>query len=474
MENNLGKILVVDDDQTMRFVLTTALKKRGYQLEDTSCAEDALDILKTNSFDLIIIDVKLPKMSGIEAISWIKEIDPQAIIILVTAYDRKEIALKAIKAGAYDYFTKPFSLEEMEIIVKRALEKRKLQVGIKELRDKIGRNQEFKEFIGQSKGMQKIMELINKVAPLDLTVLITGESGTGKELTAAAIHQKSKRHKAPFVKVNCAAIPETLLESELFGHEKGAFTGAHKRRLGKFELAHQGTIFMDEIGDMTPATQAKILRLLEQKELERVGGKETLKIDVRVIAATNQNLILAINEKRFREDLYFRLNVFHILLPPLRDRKEDIPILVDHFIHEANLRLGKEICGISADAMKLLLDYQWRGNIRELKNSIERAVALTDADFITSDVIVLSFNQGTKTSSGLNTPEAPMSLSNTLEEVERQLIFDALLKTGAVQVEAAKILGITEKNLWKKIKKHKIDPKQIKKDEKENKTLKQV
>jgi two-component system response regulator AtoC len=317
------------------------------------------------------------------------------------------------------------------------------------------------------------MELINKVAPIDLTVLITGESGTGKELTASAIHQKSKRNKEPFVKVNCAAIPETLLESELFGHEKGAFTGAHERRIGKFELAHQGTIFMDEIGDMTPATQAKILRLLEQKELERVGGKETLKIDVRVIAATNQDLTQAINEKKFREDLYFRLNVFHIILPPLRDRKEDIPILVDHFIHEANLRLGKEISGISADAMKILLDYQWRGNVRELKNSIERAVALTEADFITSDVIALSFKE-TEAGSDLNTPETPMSLSNTLEEVERQLIFDALLKTGAVQVEAAKLLGITEKNLWKKIKKHKIDPKEMKKEEKEDKALKQV
>lgn len=469
----MGNILVVDDDNSMRFVLTTALKKRGYRLEEASCAEDALDILETNSFDLIIIDVKLPKMSGIEAISRIKEIDPQAIIILVTAYGRKEIALKAIKAGAYDYFTKPFSLEEMEIIVKRALEKRKLQVGIKDLREKIGRNQEFKEFIGQSKGIQKIMELIDKVAPIDLTVLITGESGTGKELTASAIHQKSKRNKAPFVKVNCAAIPETLLESELFGHEKGAFTGAHERRIGKFELAHQGTIFMDEIGDMTPATQAKILRLLEQKELERVGGKETLKIDVRVIAATNQDLNQAVNEKKFREDLYFRLNVFHIILPPLRDRKEDIPVLADHFIHEANLRLGKEISGISADAMKILLDYQWRGNVRELKNSIERAVALTEADFITSDVVALSFKE-TEARSDLNTPEAPMSLSNTLEEVERQLIFDALLKTGAVQVEAAKLLGITEKNLWKKIKKHKIDPKEMKKEEKEDKALKQI
>jgi len=473
MENNMGNILVVDDDHTMRFVLTTALKKRGYLLEEASCAEDALDILKTNSFDLIIIDVKLPKMSGIEAVSRIKEIDPHAIIILVTAYGRKEIALKAIKAGAYDYFTKPFSLEEMEIIVRRALEKRRLQADIKDLKDEIGRNQEFRNIIGQSKGIQKIMELINKVAPIDLTVLITGESGTGKELTAAAIHQKSKRNKAPFIKVNCAAIPETLLESELFGHEKGAFTGAHERRIGKFELAHQGTIFMDEIGDMTPATQAKILRLLEQRELERVGGKETLKIDVRVIAATNQDLTQAVNEKKFREDLYFRLNVFHILLPPLRERKEDIPILVDHFIHGANQRLGKEICGISADAMKFLLDYQWRGNVRELKNSIERAVALAEADFITSDVVALSFKE-TEARSDLNTPEAPMSLGNTLEEVERQLIFDALLKTGAVQVEAAKLLGITEKNLWKKIKKHKIDPKEMKKEEKEGKALKKI
>ena len=457
------KILIVDDDQAIRLVLTEALKKKGFELEEAGSAEEALDKIRVaprpNPFDLVIMDVRLPKMSGLEAVSRIRELDREAIVIVVTAYGGKEIALEAIRKGAYDYFTKPFKLEEMEIVIERALEKRRLQNEVRTLRERVKKDREFEDIVGQSEGIKNVLELVTKVAPLDSTVLITGESGTGKELIANAIHRRSRRCGGAFIKVNCAAIPEGLLESALFGHEKGAFTGAHTQRLGKFELAHRGTIFLDEVGDMSPSTQAKVLRVLEQKELERLGGDKTLKVDVRVIAATNQDLSQALKEKRFREDLYYRLNVFPIQLPPLRERKEDIPILIDNFLADANLRLGTSITGVSRDAMEPLLRYHWPGNIRELKNIVERAATMAEGEFITSKVITLSF-AGPK--SGLALPELPAYLGEIIEEVERQLIIGALQKTGGIQVEAAKLLGITEKNLWKKIKKHGIDVKELK------------
>jgi len=457
------KILIVDDDQTIRLVLTEALKKKGFELEEAGSAEEALDKIRVaprpNPFDLVIMDVRLPKMSGLEAVSRIRELDREAIVIVVTAYGGKEIALEAIRKGAYDYFTKPFKLEEMEIVIERALEKRRLQNEVRTLRERVKKDREFEDIVGQSEGIKNVLALVTKVAPLDSTVLITGESGTGKELIANAIHRRSRRCGGAFIKVNCAAIPEGLFESALFGHEKGAFTGAHTQRLGKFELAHRGTIFLDEVGDMSPSTQAKVLRVLEQKELERLGGDKTLKVDVRVIAATNQDLSQALKEKRFREDLYFRLNVFPIQLPPLRERKEDIPILIDNFLADANLRLGTSINGVSRDALEPLLRYHWPGNIRELKNIVERAATMAEGEFITSKVITLSF-AGPK--SGLALPELPAYLGEIIEEVERQLIIGALQKTGGIQVEAAKLLGITEKNLWKKIKKHGIDVKELK------------
>ena len=457
------KILIVDDDQTIRLVLTEALKKKGFELEEAGSAEEALDKIRVaprpNPFDLVIMDVRLPKMSGLEAVSRIRELDREAIVIVVTAYGGKEIALEAIRKGAYDYFTKPFKLEEMEIVIERALEKRRLQNEVRTLRERVKKDREFEDIVGQSEGIKNVLALVTKVAPLDSTVLITGESGTGKELIANAIHRRSRRCGGAFIKVNCAAIPEGLFESALFGHEKGAFTGAHTQRLGKFELAHRGTIFLDEVGDMSPSTQAKVLRVLEQKELERLGGDKTLKVDVRVIAATNQDLSQALKEKRFREDLYFRLNVFPIQLPPLRERKEDIPILIDNFLADINLNLGTSITGVSRDAMEPLLGYHWPGNIRELKNIMERAATMAEGEFITSKVITLSF-AGPK--SGLALPELPAYLGEIIEEVERQLIIGALQKTGGIQVEAAKLLGITEKNLWKKIKKHGIDVKELK------------
>ena len=452
----MERVLVVEDDRAMRLLLKESLKNKGYYIEEAVSAEQALEKIKSESFDLVIMDVKLPGISGIDAIGKIKDIDPDTIIIVMTAYGSKDIALKAIREGAYDYFSKPFRIEEMEIVVERALEKRRLEHELNILRKREAKGIGFEGIVGESAAMKAVMELVEKVAQLDSTVLITGESGTGKELIARAIHLKSRRRGGPFVTVNCAAIPENLLESELFGHERGSFTGAFSQRIGKFELANKGTILLDEIGDMSISIQAKLLRVLEQREIERIGGKRPIAVDVRVIASTNKDLKKGISEKRFREDLFFRLNVFPIMLPPLRERKEDIPILIEHFINDAGKRLGISTEGISKEAMELLLDYNFPGNVRELKNIIERAIILAqDEKIITSRHISFAMGglKGVPKSEGI---ERCISLAEAKDMLERQLILDALKKTDGVQTEAARLLGLSPKNLWKKIKKYRI------------------
>jgi len=452
----MERVLVVEDDRAMRLLLKESLKNKGYYIEEAVSAEQALEKIKSESFDLVIMDVKLPGISGIDAIGKIKDTDPDTIIIVMTAYGSKDIALKAIREGAYDYFSKPFRIEEMEIVVERALEKRRLEHELNILRKREAKGIGFEGIVGESAAMKAVMELVEKVAQLDSTVLITGESGTGKELIARAIHLKSRRRGGPFVTVNCAAIPENLLESELFGHERGSFTGAFSQRIGKFELANKGTILLDEIGDMSISIQAKLLRVLEQREIERIGGKRPIAVDVRVIASTNKDLKKGISEKRFREDLFFRLNVFPIMLPPLRERKEDIPILIEHFINDAAKRLGISTEGISKEAMELLLDYNFPGNVRELKNIIERAIILAqDEKIITSRHISFAMGglKGVPKSEGI---ERCISLAEAKDMLERQLILDALKKTDGVQTEAARLLGLSPKNLWKKIKKHRI------------------
>ena len=453
------RILVVEDEENMRFMIVEALTNRGYDVTGVGSAEEALRQIKSVLPDLLIMDIRLPGMSGLEAMAKVRELDPFLPVIIITALREKEVALEAIKMGAYDFFAKPFKLAEMEVVVNRALEKRHLQKELRELQQRLDERHRFANIITQSDRMKEVLELVKKAAPTEMTVLITGDTGTGKELVAETIHHLSQRRYKPLVKLNCAAIPEGLLESELFGHEKGAFTGAISKRAGKFEMADQGTIFLDEIGDMSLSTQAKVLRVLEQKEVERVGGS-TVKVDVRVIAATNQDLSQAMKEKRFREDLYFRLSGFPIHLPPLRQRKEDIPLLIEHFIHEANQRLGKDVQGASSDAMKILMQHQWPGNVRELRNIVERAVALAEGRIITADIIAFCLK---KSGQGLEPGilQVHSSLRETVEEVERQLILNALKRSGGVQTEAAKILGITEKNLWKKIKKHGIDVRKI-------------
>jgi len=450
-------ILIVDDQDTARLVLRDALLKRGYHVEEAGDAESGLKRLRQRPFDLILLDVQMPGMSGIEALPKFKDIDPSVIVIMTTALGSKETVMDAIRSGAYDYFVKPFKFEEMEVVVKRSLERRRMDLEIQSLKEQISQEFRVESIIGKSGAIQEVLRLVSRVAATTATVLIWGETGTGKELIARAIHQNSARRGKPMVKLNCAGIPEGLLESELFGFEKGAFTGAVERKLGKFELADQGTIFLDEIGDMNPGAQAKILRILQEMEFERLGGIKPIKIDVRVIAATNRDLTEAVKQGTFREDLFHRLNLFSIHNPALRQRVEDIPTLSEHFLKDANRRFERNIRSISSEAMNLLMSYQWPGNVRELKNTIERSVLITDGDILTSKFLPSHITKQVSDRNPATAPVLERDLAETLRNVERQLIMDALERADNVQRKAAKLLGVTERVLWYKIKKLQID-----------------
>ncbi|HUS57074.1 MAG TPA: sigma-54 dependent transcriptional regulator [Planctomycetota bacterium] len=475
------RILIVDDEENMRFFLTEAMSKLGYEVVAVPDAESALDRIAQEEFDLAVLDIRLPGQSGIEAISNIRQLNPHIVPIIMTAYGSKQLAMEAVKAGAYDFFTKPFRIEELNIVIHRALEKRKLQKDVRLLEERLKKRYAFSNIIGNSGPMQEVFALINKVINTDVTVLICGESGTGKELVAQAVHNHSLRRERPFVKLNCVAIPEGLLESELFGHEKGAFTGATGMKMGKFEMANTGTIFLDEIGDMTLSTQAKILRVLQEREFERVGGTKTVKIDVRVIAATNKDLAQAVHERSFREDLFFRLNVFSIHMPPLRQRKEDVPALVEQFLKtnrrasphplrrkddqpcvvDTDLDEGNGPVTVSREAMDLLTEYNWPGNVRELENCIQRAVVMAEGDSIGPECLPLHIqNLGKK--HRFHVQSAQGSIDQTLENIEKQLIIEALRETAGLQSKAAKNLGITERSLWHRVKKLGIDVMRIK------------
>jgi two-component system response regulator AtoC len=449
-------ILVVDDEDVSRFVLREALSKRGYSIEEAPDAETAIRKVAAGSFDLILLDIQLPGLSGIDAISKLKEIDPTVIILMITAFGSKEMALDALKKGAYDYFVKPFKMEEMEIVVKRSLERRRLAIEIRTLQEQLTEAFQVRNIIGRSGAMQEVVKLVSRVADTNATVLIWGETGTGKELVARAIHQASSRKAKPMVKLNCAGIPEGLLESELFGFEKGAFTGATERKIGKFELADGGTIFLDEIGDMNLQAQAKILRILQEMEFERLGGVKPIKIDTRVIAATNRDLTQAVKEGSFREDLFHRLNLFSIHVPALRERIEDVPILAAHFLEDASRRFERQVHSISAEAMDSLMKYRWPGNVRELKNTIDRAVLIADGDTLTSKSLPIQTAQQ-KGETRAPSSETQGNLEETLANIERQLVIDALERADGVQRHAAKLLGITERVLWYKVKKLGID-----------------
>ena len=442
----LDRILVVEDEKNMQFFIVEALRNSKYMVEGTASAEEALGKIESFIPDVIITDINLPGISGFEFINQVKKIHPYIPIIVITALSSREYALEAIQKGAYDFFTKPCKLAEVEFVVKRALEKSKIQQKLSEMQERLDEKYRLSNIVGQSGKMREISYLIEKVAPTDATVLIIGESGTGKEMVSEAVFNNSLRKEQPFIKLNCAAIPAGLLESELFGHEKGAFTGAINKKVGKFELAHQGTIFLDEIGDMPMEAQAKVLRVIQEKIFERVGGSQPTPVDVRIIAATNKVLAQEVRKGLFRADLFYRLNVFPIVIPPLRERVEDIPILAEHFINKITKKNGSRVKGITEEALNYLKKYNWPGNVRELENTIERAIILSNEEYLTPSCFS-SYLQTIQHS----TQTAP--LDKLVEDIEKDFIVDALQKSGWVQAKAAKVLGITERSLWHRVKK---------------------
>ena len=443
-----ARILVVDDEAPMRESLKDWLMEEGYEVGLASSGQEAIAVVGEKSWDVILLDLKMPGMDGLETLQRLKgkEVNTEAEILMMTAYATVDTAVQAMKEGAFDYLVKPFSPDEIEMQIKKIVTHRELVLENILLRQKLEDRSEYDEIVGKSDAMQKIYDLISQVAPTDSTVLITGESGTGKELIAQAIHGNSQRCYMPFVAVSCGALPDSLLESELFGYEKGAFTGADYTKKGRFELADKGTLFLDEIGDISLKTQVDLLRVLQQKEFRRLGGQEEMKVDVRILAATNQDLKKAISENRFREDLFYRLNVISIHVPPLRERKEDIPLLAKAFIRRYCLELNKEPVQISSPALQLLIDYDWPGNVRELENVIERALVIGRGLEIATDDLPFSRKE-------LGTEAFPQSL----KLMEKMHIKKILEEMGWNITKAARVLEIDRQTLYNKIEKYHIE-----------------
>nr|WP_246551666.1 sigma-54 dependent transcriptional regulator [Geobacter hydrogenophilus] len=435
--------MVVDDEHLIRWSLEQNLKKQGYEVVSAGNGEDALRIVRDEQPDLVLLDIQLPGISGLEVLAKIKEHDEEIIVIMVTAHGALETAVHAMRLGAFDYINKPFNLDEMAIVIRKALETSDLRREVQRLRGEQAKKFGSPDIIGSSRHMKNVLDMMEKVAKSDAsTVLVQGESGTGKELVAKWVHYKSARAERPFVAINCAAVPATLLESELFGHEKGAFTDAKAMKKGLFELADGGTVFLDEIGDMEMGMQAKLLRFLEERTFRRIGGTKSFSVDVRIISATNRDLIKAIEEKSFRNDLYYRLQVIPIYLPPLRERREDILTLTSHFIELFNAEFNKHVTGISKMAEKLLLDYTWPGNIRELKNVIERAIILGNDETLLLEHLPLEIvAKASSQSAGLTTFKLPPE-GIDIEEVEKELIRQALEISDWNQSKAARKLNL--------------------------------
>lgn len=381
----MQRILVIDDEEPIRELLKDFLESKGFEVSIAGDGESGLNLLKVEKFDLFLLDLMMPGISGLDVLREAASQNISAVSIVITAHATVQTAVEAMKLGAFDYITKPFNLEELFLAIKRALDVSKLQEENTRLKKELKRKFGYKKIVGNSARIQNVIKFIEKIADTDSTVLVTGESGTGKELVAKTIHYNSLRSKKPFVPLNCAAIPKDILESELFGHEKGAFTGAVSTRIGRFEMANNGTLFLDEIGELAPALQVKLLRVLQEKEFERVGGIKTIKVDVRILAATNRDLEKAVSEGKFREDLYYRLNVIPLHLPPLRKMKEDIPLLLEHFIADIARRKKKQLPRISERAMQCMINYKWPGNVRELENLVERMLILKEGEEITPD-----------------------------------------------------------------------------------------
>jgi len=442
------QLLVVDDDRNHREMLRALLEEWGYASIGAASGEEALELCHQRPFDLILMDVRMGGMSGIEATRAVKAYNPAIPILIMTAYSDVASAVEALKAGAYDYLTKPLAFDALKLAIERVLDHASLRHEVRALRHELAANLDTRNVIGQSPAMRQALEMVSAIAPSEATVLITGESGTGKEVVAKLIHANSNRRDGPYVAVNCAALTETLLESELFGHEKGAFTGAEKRREGRFLAADKGTIFLDEIGEIPPSMQVKLLRVIQERELQRVGGDQTIRVDVRILAATNKNLAHEVAEGRFRQDLYYRLNVVALQLPPLRDRAEDIPLLAMHFMKQFAERNGKTVKGFTPGAMDRLLKHSWPGNVRELENAVERAVVLLVGEYISERELPPTIcGQEPETQAAPKLDFANM----TLEEIERLAVMDTLEQVGGNKSEAARRLGINRKTLLSKI-----------------------
>ena len=448
------KILVVDDDASHRRMLEAVLDAEGYTLHQAAGGEEAIAAVEEQFYDVVLMDVRMGKVGGIEALKRIKELSPGIPIIIMTAYASVSTAVEALKSGAYDYLTKPLDIDELKILIAKALRHRELEKENLYLKERLGDRFDFANIIGRSPSMTDLFETLALVAPSEATVLIVGESGTGKEIVANAIHQNSPRSERAFIKVNCAALPETLLESELFGHERGAFTGALAKKQGRFHLAHSGSIFLDEIGEMAPTTQAKILRVLQEREFEPLGSTQTVKVDTRVIVATNKDLEEEIQQGHFREDLYYRLNLVRLEVPPLRQRREDIPLLADFFLKryaEKNRRLIK---GFTPRAMDLLMRHTWPGNVRELENVVERAVIMTRGDIISPEDLPDTFRELDK---GAETVGVELTPGKSLKEMEREMIIRTLEEADGNRTHAAKILGISRRTLQLKLKEYGVN-----------------
>jgi two-component system response regulator AtoC len=446
------RILIVDDEESFRNVLTVILRKEGYEVEGAANGVEGLNKISVSSFDHVLCDIRMPQMDGLEFLAESQKTGAETTVIMMSAFGTVDTAIEAMKLGAYDYISKPFKPDEIILTLKKAEERERLRKENELLRKEVKREYSFENIVSKNEKMNKIFEIIKKVAPFKSTILITGESGTGKELVARAIHYSSDRSKRVFVPVNCGAIPENLLESELFGHVKGAFTDAIRTKKGLFEEADEGTIFLDEIGELPAQLQVKLLRVLQEGEIRRVGEPKSIQIDVRIIAATVKDLVREVNEGRFRDDLFYRLNVLHLSIPPLRERKEDIPLLVQHFINKHNETLNKHVNGIDSKALESLINYKWSGNVRELENTIERAVVLVDGERIEFDNLPSEVQDFQNDIPMVPLVEEEYSIKKTSRMLEIGLIRKALRKTKGNHTQAARLLEISHRALLYKMK----------------------
>lgn len=451
--NNFS-ILIVDDEDAQRSVLKGYLEKKGYRIFSASSGNEGIKTVQNNIIDIILSDFKMPDRTGLEVLEEVKKINPEISFVILTAYGTIENAVKAMRLGAFDYISKPVDLDELDLMIERIIENRNLKSENQILKNQLKEKFKIDSFISQSPKMEEVLSVASRAADSRATVLITGESGTGKEVLAKSIHYVSSRKDKPFVAVNIPALPETLLESELFGHEKGAFTGAEKSKKGRFELAHEGTIFLDEIGDIPINLQVKLLRVLQEHQIEKLGATETVNIDVRIIAATHQNLEQKIKDGSFREDLFYRLNIVSLNIPPLRERKEDILPLIEHFIEKYSKENGRENLSLSKETVDTLIKYNFPGNVRELENIIERAVVLSRGNTITVNDLP-NVVKGFKAEKEIPANEET-TLIEQVEELEKKLIFDALTKSNGNQSQAGRLLGLTERNLRYKMQKYGI------------------